>query len=250
MTHIELPSPAVYVPVARGFLYKSLSLGFSYPSQSAYAALQDGRFMQELWDRVSLISYLQDMLPTRVESTLMVSADLRGCSFEEFKTRHVGAFGTAGPELPFPLNESRIREAGGDTLVEEIHESFERLGLSRRNQGITRGLPDHLSVELEFLQFLALKEFQAESQKDWEYATGYLQVQKHFIEWRLLKSFPGFFATFERSDRMPVLYSELVRITSEYVRRDSQWVTRRLENHQSRVEWKKSRRSSITKSKE
>ncbi|MHC1741930.1 MAG: molecular chaperone TorD family protein [Syntrophobacteraceae bacterium] len=226
MSRIEIPSPATYVPVARSFLYKSLSLGFAHPTRDTHAALRDGRFMHEVWDKLSLIAHLIDLLPERASSIRMVSESLASLSFEDFETSYTLDFERAVADATQSTAHTGQNER---VSAAEIKKCYEGFGLTMNKMGILCTALDHLPSKLEFLHYLTLKEFQAGSHRNNAKTLEYLTAQKDFLECHLVSLLPLYLASFRRSPRIPAVYVELMRIASDFVRRDVEWVARRIE---------------------
>jgi TorA maturation chaperone TorD len=72
----------------------------------------------------------------------------------------------------------------------EVKKFIETAGLEYKSE--YSGLPDHISVELEFMQELTKRETQAWKEKDREGAIYCLKIEKKFIEEHLAKWIPTF----------------------------------------------------------
>lgn len=72
----------------------------------------------------------------------------------------------------------------------EVKKFIETAGLEYKSE--YSGLPDHISVELEFMQELTKRELQAWKEKDREGALYCLKIEKKFIDEHLIKWIPPF----------------------------------------------------------
>jgi TorA maturation chaperone TorD len=77
---------------------------------------------------------------------------------------------------------------GGSTV--EVKKFIETAGLEYKQE--YSGMPDHISVELEFMQEAAWREAQAMEEKDWEGALYCQKMEKKFICDHLIKWIPDF----------------------------------------------------------
>lgn len=99
----------------------------------------------------------------------------------------------------------------------EVKKFIEATGLNY--DGAYRGVPDHISVELEFMELLTQKQAQAESEKDEEGAQRYLEVEKRFLQEHLIRWVPEFCeAVRERADLS--FYRELAGLTRRFIEFD------------------------------
>ncbi len=81
-----------------------------------------------------------------------------------------------------------------------------------------KGLPDHISVEFEFMQQLIQREEQAWKEVDADKATACRQVEKKFIEGHLIRWIPSFCEKVIQDAQLPFYRSlaELTKIFIEY----------------------------------
>ena len=229
MSRIELPGPSTYVPVARSFLYRSLSLGFARPTRDIHVALRGGRFMQELWDKLSLIAYMEPLLSERDPSIRWVSENMKSLSFEDFEASYtLGLKSTASSSRLSGERRIREGEGTGDTTIAELRKCYELFGLNTKGEEVPCGHHDHLRAKLEFLHYLTLKEFQAGSHRDKFKLLGLLKTQKDFVERHLISHLPRCLTELRKSPGVPAVYTELTRIASEFVSRDVDWITLRI----------------------
>lgn len=240
VSQLPTPAPAVYVSAARSFLYRSLALGFTYPTQGVFEAIKGGGFMRDLWRRLSCIPYLEHLLPGAVDSTRRVGDDLRDLSLKGFEARYDEAFGSGGVTLE--ESGAALREC--DPLPREIKSSYEGFGLSIQSPGGLPRPPDRLSAGLELLHFLTLKEFQAECQRDMEQTMVCLQTQELFMKAHLLRSPLCHLENRFSSEQLPVFHGELLRITAELLSGDAEWISGRLKICRAAIERKRRQSSS------
>lgn len=232
MTQIQIPSAATYVPVARSFLYKSLSVALGPPTRDNHAALRDGRFMNELWDKLSLIGYLEELLPERATSIRRVTENLSKLPYEELEASYVFCFeqdAEGRSERPSTEAEPLAHEGQDRGFSVEVRKYYDVFGLSMENTGTPWNDPDHLALKLSFLHYLTLKEFQAGSHGNKEKALDYLEIQRGFLEKHLLNRLSLFLARLQSPHPAAAVYLELTRIASEFVRRDIDWILSRIE---------------------
>lgn len=229
MSRIELPGPSTYVPVARSFLYRSLSLGFARPTRDIHAALRDGRFIQDLWDKLSLIAFMEPLLSERDPSIRWVSENMRSLSFEDVERGYtLGLQSTVSPARLTGRRRIREGEGTGDATIAEIRKCYELFGLITKGEEVPCGQHDHFPIKLELLHYLTLKEFQAGGHRDKAKLLDLLTTQKDFLERHLISQLPRCLAALRKSPGVPAVYTELTRIASEFVSRDIDWITLRI----------------------
>ena len=101
----------------------------------------------------------------------------------------------------------------GESTV-EIKKFIESSGLDYRSE--YRGLPDHISVELEFMQQVTLREEQAWREEVKDGALYCLRIEKKFVEKHLIRWIPIFCEKVIREAELP-FYREMAALTKNFV---------------------------------
>jgi TorA maturation chaperone TorD len=96
----------------------------------------------------------------------------------------------------------------------EIKKFIESLGLSYKPE--YTGLPDHISVELEFMQQITLREEKAWAENDKETALNCLKNEKTFIKEHLAGWIPDFCGKVIKKAESP-FYREMAKLTQNFL---------------------------------
>ncbi len=101
----------------------------------------------------------------------------------------------------------------GDSTV-EVKKFIEATGLEYQSD--YKGLPDHISVELEFMQQLTLHEEQAWEEEDMEGADSCQKIEEKFIEEHMVPWVPAFCEKVMQEAELP-FYKNLAAITRNFI---------------------------------
>jgi TorA maturation chaperone TorD len=96
----------------------------------------------------------------------------------------------------------------------EVKNFIETTGLSYSDD--FKGMPDHITVELEFMQQLTLHEEQAWKEADADKATAFRNVEKKFIEEHLIHWIPAFCENVIQEAELS-FYREIASLTQKYI---------------------------------
>ena len=216
--------PADPNPVDRSAVYRLVALAFRYPSPEAFQSFRDGSFAAALRERVSRLPHLGEFLgesPGRIPSEM--EGEIEAVAYRELEAGFVQTFDAGKPAPPCPPYEHCYREGNPGNVLVEVSEFYKHFGLSVHQEEGRRELPDHLSVELEFLHFLTFKEAQAQDQGAAELLEGYRLAQKDFLERHLANWVPKLCDRL--AEKAPFLfYAWLGRITAGLIASDLAWV--------------------------
>jgi TorA maturation chaperone TorD len=125
-----------------------------------------------------------------------------------------------GPGKHISAHESIYTEIDGEVgglwgaKTVEVKKFIETTGLDYESK--FTGLPDHISVELEFMRKLAEWEATKWPDDDSESAIYCLKVQKKFIEEHLLKWAPKLCGEIIEKTTMP-FYREMAEVTNDFL---------------------------------
>jgi len=123
----------------------------------------------------------------------------------------------------------RNREEATD--VPRVDQLFRRDGLALSPQ--FKDLPDHISVDFEFMSYLCSKEIEADDSQDATALLAYRLRQQSFLKHHIINWVPAFAEQLERVAQIK-FYRELANFTRRFVR----WDHDRLEAFQSEgAEW-------------
>lgn len=107
----------------------------------------------------------------------------------------------------------------------EVKKFIESTGLEYRSD--YQGLPDHISVEMEFMRELLLKEGEARRKEDKREAVYFLKIEKKFMEEHLLKWVPEF-CDKVISEAQLSFYREMARLTRSFLELEKENVAKQL----------------------
>jgi len=140
--------------LARSRVYNLLATGLAYPDSGIWKTLKDGRFAQALADAmaecglVAVPGELAGLTPS-------------GITLEEFEVSYLSAFETALPTPRCSLHEGDYcLPDERPKLLMEVKAFYRCFGLDMI--GACMGMEDHLTVELEFMHFLAFRQHDAD----------------------------------------------------------------------------------------
>jgi len=102
-----------------------------------------------------------------------------------------------------------------------VKKFIEFAGLSYESE--YKGLPDHISVEFEFMRQVTRREEQAWGEEDEEGAIYCLKIQKKFIEEHLVRWIPRFCEKIIRVAELP-FYREMAALTRNFIEFEKQEV--------------------------
>jgi DMSO reductase family type II enzyme chaperone len=141
-------NPAALHAANRSLLYVLLADGFRFPSLEFHDIVQSGAYRDHL-----------HVLAERLPYPLAIAADGLGTSsgYLDLQAEYIRLF-DVGPKgrPPCTLYEGEYRGGARMQVMEELVRFYEHFGLSLSSE--RRELPDHLTVELEFLHYLTFKE--------------------------------------------------------------------------------------------
>jgi TorA maturation chaperone TorD len=133
-----------------------------------------------------------------------------------------------GPGLHVSPHESVHHQGNGGKggllwgeSTAEVKKLIESTGLSYDPE--YKGLPDHISVELEFMQQLTLREEQAWNEEDEKTALDCLKVEQKFIEEHLCRWVPVFCDKVIEEAELP-FYREMAALTKNFIEFEQQEV--------------------------
>ncbi|HWO40879.1 MAG TPA: molecular chaperone TorD family protein [Candidatus Eisenbacteria bacterium] len=178
----------------RAALYGALAVGFQAPTDDGVARLLSPE------SRASLICAAQTLYPSARPDLVSMIEALARADAEAIPALHRELFGhtARGPVPPYET------EYGNEALFQQPQELGDIMGFYRAF-GLTlkdgaRERPDHISCQLEFSMFLALKEAYALEQDDREMLALVRQAEKSFLADHLGRFVPTFAARLTRQD--------------------------------------------------
>lgn len=169
--------------LCRSHIYSLLASGFGYPDESGYQGFSDGKFIDEIRQELGVCS------PELLEhfNEVLAPGLKLACSREVFESQFLSAFETNMPSPSASLNEGvHIFKSDRPNLLLELKGFYSNFGLQVDSKG--NELEDTLTAELDFMQFLALK--QAQAHLEGMSADAYKLAQKDFLERHLCAWLP------------------------------------------------------------
>ena len=167
----------------RAHIYHFLEVSLAHPGEDGFEY-----FIQKTTSYLFLLQYA-DLLDTAGELTTkgLVAAnkffELAGkISYQEMEAAHISLFSSNYPHLPCPPYGSLFTAADSDKRLEEmlaIKEFYQQNGIDIAET--FDDLPDHLCVELEFMQVLCFREDEAAQKHDSELIFGLRATQREFL---------------------------------------------------------------------
>lgn len=202
-SEIEVESPAI----VRSQVYGLLARSYAFPQEGLFQDIAQGRWRQAISD---LFSRLPFEMPVAVGAP--VAASLEDLQVEYNRLFEVGSMG--GPPCPLfggHWERDRMR------VMEELLRFYNYFRL-----GLTQGqLPDHITVEMEFMHFLTFKE--AEALGENREHDSYQRAQRDFLDRHLGKWVPGLRQRLAKLEPLPFI-DELVTMTDEFLKRERQYL--------------------------
>ncbi len=203
----EAPGLSKVMPRSRA--YELLRSVFLYPDAIAYARLASGSWLTELRAAVAALPY--DAPP--LDGLDEVPADLELAQVEFSRLFDVGPGGPPCSLFGGHYEADRLR------VMEEVVRFYEFFGLRfERDAGL---FPDHLCVEMEFVEHLAA------AQADASDPASYLRAQRDFLERHLCRWLPRLVDTVQRQAELP-FYRNLVACTAAFLEADRRYLVAKL----------------------
>ncbi len=172
----------------RGQLYHFFELALAHPGEGGhdYFRLEstENDFQQVYAAEVQSDAKLADK---GIPAAGKFFSSLRGMSYEEVEAAYISLFTNNYPHLPCPPYGSLFTAIDSEKRLEEmlaIKEFYQSHGMDIAES--YDDLPDHLCVELEFLQMLSFRESEAEEAQDLELIRGVRVVEAEFLDRFLL----------------------------------------------------------------
>jgi DMSO reductase family type II enzyme chaperone len=185
----DAPSNQPLSPRDRAQLYHFLELAFAHPGEDGHAYFSDEKTEHDFQGCYKGVG--QNGAPLDLQGETAAGrffAGIRRMNFEEAEAAHISLFTNNYPHLPCPPYGSLFTTADSDKRLAEmlaIKEFYQSHGVDMSET--FDDLPDHLCVELEFLQLLCFREGEALDRSDAELLAGLRNAQAEFLDRFLLK---------------------------------------------------------------
>ncbi len=204
------------VAATRSQAYRLFAQLFEYPGEAEAAAIEAGEPGRKLREALA-----------QVDSSLITAADWNamtaGDAGNELAVQYTRLFDVGVPGPPCPLYGGLYASERMQTMEEALR-FYRHFGLA--SSPSQRELPDHLTVELEFLHFLTFKEAEA-------LAAGadpgpFRRAQRDFIARHPGRWVPKLASRLEKQD-CPAFFRELVGLLGAFLVHDAAAIASRPE---------------------
>jgi putative dimethyl sulfoxide reductase chaperone len=138
----------------------------------------------------------------------------------EYARLFIGPGGHISPHESVHRKDEESRLYGQATV--NVMEFLETAGFDFKTD--YKGLPDHISVELEFMQTLTGWEAEALEEGNTKLATQCLDIEKYFFQQHLAHWIPGFCTKVAEDAELP-FYREIAKLTSDFIVMEEEYLT-------------------------
>jgi putative dimethyl sulfoxide reductase chaperone len=161
--------------LSRSRVYALLAIGLGFPDCESHAGFSGGQSITELQQALEICApHLGGEFREQIAPRLRLT-----CSFEDFEALFLSSFETNMPAPSAALYEGvHVHKDDRPALILELKGFYRNFGLQMDANG--NELEDTLTAELEFMQFLAAKQAQAEMEGI--SANAYQRAQRDFLE--------------------------------------------------------------------
>jgi TorA maturation chaperone TorD len=146
--------------LARSIMYEFLAKGFLYPDKAVFNTFTDPEFVENLKAAARLVQAEGESLEENIEQGLN---SLKKKGLDEFLREYEHLFGTHSTRIRVMLNSTEIQtDEKKPFYMVQTHDLADIAGCYKAfGFEVDKIRADHFGVELEFMQLLTFKEFQA-----------------------------------------------------------------------------------------
>lgn len=196
---------------ARSYIYGLLARAFSHPDQEFMEGVITGKFIDTLSETAELLPYPS---PFSTEVAPLIDS---GKSLSDIDIFYASTF-EAG-QTGVSLRESSYSKKSEASIFESAFRFYEHFGLSFKENKLSE-LPDHLSVELEFMHYLSYLQSNSD---DNETVASLISAQKDFLQRHLNRWIPQLeLILVTRAEGL--LYDQLARLLNQFLPTDEQFL--------------------------
>ena len=205
---------------ARGKLYRFLALCFAHPDETTLAWWKGSTAIEEVLDILTDLD-ADGKLVSRVAPSLQEFVkDVGALSFDEFESTYIQTFVCSIPQVLCPPYSSLYTSVDDDRRLADmsaVKDFYASCGMQLTED--YNDLPDHVSVEFEFLQYLAYEETQARAQGDDQLVDFFAGNALEFIDRHVIGLMDGM-AAVAATIEPPNVFCRIIDIAAEILRYD------------------------------
>jgi DMSO reductase family type II enzyme chaperone len=210
----DLETPEELQAAARSRLYDLLARAFAVPDPPFHQAVREGAFAAQLWDNLAALPYAPALGDEEtVRQQLGEAADHR-----ELQSEYIRLFDVGTPRPPCPLYGGEYKKGRKGTM-EDLIRFYNYFGLHPSPR--SRDMPDHITIELEFMHFVIFREVAALHHQ--QARTSYLRAERDFLERHLCAWVPPLWGRLQRQ-QPPAFYAALTRLTEAFLAADLRYL--------------------------
>ena len=199
---------------ARSRLYDLLARAFAVPDPPFHQAVQEGVFAAQVWENLAALPYALALGDEGAVRQQLGEAT----GHREFQSEYIRLFDVGTPRPPCPLYGGEYKK-GRKGVMEELIRFYNYFGLHPSPR--SRDMPDHITIELEFMHFVIFREVAAlHHQQD---RTSYLRAERDFLERHLCAWVPRLGERLRRQ-QPPTFYAALVRLAEAFMVADLRYL--------------------------
>jgi len=199
---------------ARSRLYDLLAHAFAVPDPAFYDAVREGAFAAQVWENVAALPYAFALADG--ETVRQQLGEVAG--HQELQSEYIRLFDVGTPRPPCPLYGGEYKKGRKGTM-EELIRFYNYFGL--RPSSRSRDMPDHITIELEFMHFLIFREVTALHHR--QDRTSYLRAERDFLERQLCAWVPRLVERLGRQQPQP-FYAALARFADAFLAADLRYL--------------------------
>jgi DMSO reductase family type II enzyme chaperone len=199
---------------ARSRLYDLLARAFAVPDADFYEAVREGAFAAQVWDKVAALPYALALADG--EAVRQQLGEVAG--HKELQSEYIRLFDVGTPRPPCPLYGGEYKKGRKGTM-EDLIRFYNYFGL--RPSPRSRDMPDHITIELEFMHFVIFREVAALHQQ--QDRTSYLRAERDFLERHLCAWVPRLVERLQRQQPHP-FYAALAALAETFLAADLRYL--------------------------
>jgi DMSO reductase family type II enzyme chaperone len=201
----------------RAQIYHFFEMSLAHPGEDGHAF-----FIRESTSHVFILQFA-DVMHSGGEACTkgLIAANkffsqIREMSFEDLEAAHISLFSNNYPHLPCPPYGSLFTAADGEKRLEEMHAIkafYQQHGMDIADS--FDDLPDHICVELEFMQVLCFREHEAAKNSDIQVKAIVRAAEAEFLS-RFLIPFASRLADIASQSNPENPYSHLLEVVRHF----------------------------------